>query len=87
MSDNRDFFADQNWFEFLTALERCPHALEGKTLKVASIGTNPYVYTDFDRNVIFNENGKPGVNFTSILRAPFLYKSFAQSFFVLKFKV
>jgi hypothetical protein len=39
-------------------------------------------------NFTLNEmtkQSKAGVNFTNILRAPFLYKSFAQSFFVLTF--
>jgi hypothetical protein len=32
-------------------------------------------------------NERPGVNYTNIIRAAFLYESFAQSFFVLRFKV
>jgi len=34
-------------------------ALSGKTLRVDSVGTNPYVYTDFDRNVFYNDEGLP----------------------------
>jgi hypothetical protein len=40
-------------------MDACPHALEGKTLKVASMGTNPYIYTDFQRNVVYNDKGHP----------------------------
>ncbi len=64
--DNKDFFANQNWIEFVKSFDLCPHALEGKTLKVGSIGTNPYVFTDFDRNVIFNEKGLPVGSNTAI---------------------
>jgi hypothetical protein len=33
--------------------------MSGKTLRVDSIGTNPYIYTDFDRNVFYDEEGLP----------------------------
>jgi len=33
--------------------------LSGKTVRVTSAGTNPYVYTDFNRNVFYNEKGLP----------------------------
>jgi len=51
--------SDQMWFEFVEAFNNCPHALSGKTLRVDSIGTNPYIYTDFDRNVFYDEKGLP----------------------------
>ena len=50
----------------MKSFELCPHALEGETLKVGSIGTNQYVFTDFDRNVIFNEKGQPVGSNTAI---------------------
>jgi hypothetical protein len=51
--------SDQMWSEFVEAFNSCPHALSGKTLRVDSIGTNPYVYTDFDRNVFYDDKGLP----------------------------
>jgi hypothetical protein len=43
----------------LTAWDKCPHALEGKNIRVGSQGTNPYIYTDYDRNIVYNEKGLP----------------------------
>jgi len=40
-------------------MNNCPHVLEGKKLKAGIFGTNPYVYTDFEKNVIYNEKGQP----------------------------
>ena len=40
-------------------MNNCPHALAGQKLKAGSFGTNPYIYTDFDRNIIYNEKGQP----------------------------
>ena len=51
--------SDQMWSDFVGAFNDCPHALSGKTLRVESVGTNPYVYTDFDRNVFYDEKGLP----------------------------
>jgi hypothetical protein len=58
-SDWDQIISDQMWFDFVEAFNNCPHALSGKTLKVESLGTNPYVYTDFDRNVFYNDKGLP----------------------------
>ncbi len=58
-SDWDQIISDQMLFDFVEAFNNCPHALSGKTLRVDSIGTNPYVYTDFDRNVFYNEKGLP----------------------------
>ena len=33
--------------------------LAGKNFKVASYGTNPYIYTDFEKKVFYKENGNP----------------------------
>lgn len=57
--DKTTFSSPQSWDEFANSVKLCPHALKGKILKVGSFGTNPYVYTDFQRNVIFNEKGQP----------------------------
>ena len=57
--DWEQIFSDQTWFDFVEAFNSCPHALSDKTLRVDSVGTNPYVYTDFDRNVVYNEKGLP----------------------------
>ncbi len=51
--------SDQMWSELVEAFNSCPHALSGKTLRVDSVGTNPYVYTDFDRKVFYNDKGLP----------------------------
>ena len=51
--------SNQMWFDFVEAFNNCPHALSGKTLRVDSVGTNPYVYTDFDRNVFYDKKGLP----------------------------
>ena len=54
-----DFLANNDWTLRLKSFEECHHALNGQTLRVNSYGTNPYVYTDFDRNVVYNEKGLP----------------------------
>jgi hypothetical protein len=57
--DKSTFSSPQSWDEFANSVKLCPHALKGKTLKVGSIGTNPNIYTDFERNIVFNEKGEP----------------------------
>jgi len=47
------------WTEMIDSFKLCPHPLEGKTLRVGSQGTNPFIYSDFDRNVAYNEKGQP----------------------------
>ena len=49
----------QNWITFLDHFKLCPHGLSGKTLRVSSKGTNPYIYTDFDRTVFYDDKGLP----------------------------
>ena len=44
---------------FLKSFESCLHPLKGKTLRVASLGTNPFIFTDYNRNPILNERGHP----------------------------
>jgi hypothetical protein len=41
------------------SFNECPHPLNGKTVRVASQGTNPYIYTDYDRNVVNDDKGLP----------------------------
>ena len=53
------FVSDQDWSEFVETFNNCPHALSGKTVRVTSGGTNPYIFTDFDRTVFYNEKGLP----------------------------
>ena len=49
----------ENWSNYVDLLLQCPHPLKGKTLVTGSLGPNPYIYTDWGRNVQYNENGKP----------------------------
>ena len=49
----------ENWSNFVNLLLECPHPLRGKTLVAGSLGPNPYIYSDWGRNVQYNENGKP----------------------------
>ena len=53
------FVSDQVWSEFVETFNNCPHALSGKFVRVTSGGTNPYVFTDFDRKVFYNDKGLP----------------------------
>ena len=50
---------EENLSDLLNNLNQCPHALSGKTLTVSSSGTIPFLFTDFDRNIVYNEQGKP----------------------------
>ena len=57
------FFSNHNWKELVEKMNNCPHALAGKTIKAGTFGTNPYLYTDFDRSIVYNEKGQPlGLN-------------------------
>ncbi len=49
----------KDWIDILGTFNACPHPLNGKTLKTALAGTNPYVYTDWDNNVVFDGQGIP----------------------------
>jgi hypothetical protein len=48
-----------NWKTLLEPFSKCPHPLKGKTLKVASAGTNPFIFTDYDQNIVYTERGRP----------------------------
>jgi hypothetical protein len=52
-------WSTQDWTAFLAGWSSCPHPLKGKHLRVASQGTNPFIYTDYDRNVVYNDKGLP----------------------------
>ncbi len=49
----------EEWTDFLKNFSSCPHPLKGKTLKVASTGTNPFIFTDYDRKIVYSEKGRP----------------------------
>jgi hypothetical protein len=66
--DTDQYVSDQVWSEFVEIFQTCPHALSGKPVKVKSIGTNPYIYTDFDRNVFYDEKGLPVGSNSQILQ-------------------
>ncbi len=59
MKEKNDILTTSNWTNILDNFKLCPHALSGKTLRVSSRGTNPYIYTDFDRTVFYDEKGFP----------------------------
>jgi hypothetical protein len=40
-------------------IKSCPHIWKGKTGLVASLGTNPYMFSDFNRDIVYNEQGIP----------------------------
>jgi hypothetical protein len=42
----------EDWTDLLKNFSSCPHPLKGKTLKVASTGTNPFIFTDYDRKIV-----------------------------------
>ena len=47
----------------------CPHQLSGTTIRAAILGTNPFIYTDVNRKIIYGNDGLPlGAN-TGILRS------------------
>ena len=52
-------YSYQYWTDLLESFNECPHPLKGKMVRVASQGTNPFIYTDYDRNVVYNEKGLP----------------------------
>jgi hypothetical protein len=54
-----DQLTDEDWTNLIQSLQYCSHPLYGKTLQVASLGPNPYIFTDFERNVQYNELGLP----------------------------
>ena len=57
--ENDQLIPDQIWSEFVDNFKECPHVLSGETLRATSIGTNPYVFTDYDRKVFYNDDGLP----------------------------
>ena len=56
---NEVYLSPNDWFGILNAFLLCPHPLAGKILNVGSLGPNPYIFTDFNRTVHYNENGQP----------------------------
>jgi hypothetical protein len=58
-----------DWIYFLEAFQSCSHPLKGKTLWVASLGTNPFIFTDYNRNPILNERGHPAGGNTGIVES------------------
>ena len=55
--------------------EKCPHPLHGKTVKVTSTGTNPYLYNDEKKRPILGPNGIPlGSNSGVALTLAKIYK-------------
>ena len=53
------FLTADVWASYVDQLLQCPHPLAGKTLRAGSLGPNPYIFTDYERNIHYNENGKP----------------------------
>ena len=53
------FLNAEDWSNYVNHLLDCPHPLAGKTMKAGSVGPNPYIFTDYDRNIQYDENGKP----------------------------
>ncbi len=49
----------ENWRNLADSFKNCPHPLNGRILKTAITGTGPYMYTDWDKNVVFDEQGIP----------------------------
>ena len=54
-----DQLTGDDWTNLLQTVNQCPHPLHGKTLQVASLGPNPFIFTDFERNVHYNDQGLP----------------------------
>ena len=52
-------FSHKYWTDLLKPFDECPHPLKGKTVRVASQGTNPFIFTDYERNVVYNDKGLP----------------------------
>ena len=59
----------KDWNDLAEAFNICPHPLNGKILKTALAGTNPYVYTDWENNVLFDQQGVPLGSNGGILKA------------------
>ena len=58
--DDKDvFFTDKKFTDLIEQFKNCPHPLAEKTLKFSFLGPNPYTFTDFNRNVIYDDNGRP----------------------------
>jgi hypothetical protein len=41
------------------SFRQCPHPLQGQVVRVGSLGTNPFIYTDLNRSVVYGEDGFP----------------------------
>jgi hypothetical protein len=63
---------------------QCPHPLQGQLVRVGSLGTNPFIYTDLNRSVVYGEDGFPlGAN-SGIAKS--LSKMFGFDFKIVLFK-
>ena len=51
--------SDEDLTNLFQTIDQCSHPLHGKTLQVGSLGPNPFIFTDLDRNVHYNEQGLP----------------------------
>ena len=66
---NGPFPSEENWHEAIESFKECPHPLKNKALRAASLGPNPYIFTDFERNINYNADGNPlGAN-TGIVKS------------------
>ena len=59
----------KDWNDLAEAFNICPHPLNGTILKTAITGTGPYMYTGWDNNVVFDEQGIPLGSNGGILRS------------------
>lgn len=59
LEDKDAFFTDKKFTDLIEQLKDCPHPLDGKKLKLTSQGANPYIFTDFNRNIIYDDKGLP----------------------------
>jgi len=59
LEDNDVFFTVKKFTDIIEEFKNCPNPLAGKKLKFSFLGNNPDIFTDFDRNVIYDENGRP----------------------------
>jgi hypothetical protein len=63
------FPTEKDWNEVIESFNDCPHPLKNKSLRVASISPNPFIFTDFDRNIQYNEDGLPLGSHTGIVKS------------------
>ncbi len=49
----------KDWKNLAESFNNCPHPLNGKTVRTAFTGTNPYLYTGLENDVVYDEKGIP----------------------------